>query len=71
MRRGGAKISVKIFDCNHLCAGPALLVAGWRLTEMVCTSRCLPGENVVNCGEGEILPRRGSFFKTVAQDFDC
>ena len=21
MRRGGAKISDKIFDCNHLCAG--------------------------------------------------
>ena len=60
MRRGGAKISDKIIDCNHLCAGGGME-----------TDRCLPGENVVNCGEGEILPRRGSFFKTVAQDFDC
>ena len=24
-RKGGAKISVKIFDCNHLCAGVLVL----------------------------------------------
>ena len=48
---------------RYLIAIICVLVAGWRLTEMVCTSRCLPGENVVNYGEGEILPRRREFFK--------
>ena len=38
---------------RYLIAIICVLVAGWRLTEMVCTSRCLPGENVVNYGERE------------------